>query len=67
MMMKNDDKNSPENLVARTNRLAEFSKATGYNARYNASRSERRLRRENGQMQLFSNDTELDRRHPEEY
>lgn len=67
MMMKNDDKNSPENLVARTNRIAAFAQATGYTANALAAKERRRLRREGGQMQLFSNDTELDRRHPEEY
>ena len=65
--MKNDDKNSPENLVARTRRLAAFSKATGYNERMAAEKEERQVRRDGGQMRLFYPNRSVDRRHPEEY
>jgi len=54
-------------LVARVNRIAEFSKSSGYSANAQAAREKRRLRRNGGQEQLFSTDTELDRRHPEEF
>jgi len=68
------DDNSPEArqarsdaLVARTQRAAAFAKSSGYSANAQAAREKRRIRRNNGQEQLFSTDTELDRRHPEEF